>query len=158
MVIPIADKPVFRDANAEDIPGIIRMLADDPLGQQRENPDEPLQDSYYTAYQHIQDDPNNSLIVAVAEQQVIAVMQLTFIPNLTYQGSWRALIEGVRVAAGQRARGIGKRLLEYAIERARQRGCRLLQLTTDRQRPQALAFYQRLGFSDSHHGLKLQLK
>ncbi len=148
---------LFRDANSTDLPSIVRMLADDRLGQQRENPEQPLQDSYYAAYQNIQNDSNNALIVAVEEQQIIAVMQITFIPNLTYQGSWRAMIEGVRVAANQRSEGVGRRLVEYAIERARQHGCRLVQLTTDRQRPQALAFYQRLGFQDSHHGMKLHL-
>lgn len=150
-------KVIFRDANDADLPSIVRMLADDPLGQQRESTREPLQDSYYTAFQKIQNDSNNALIVAVVEQQVIAVMQLTFIPNLTYQGSWRAMIEGVRVTSDQRSQGVGKRLFEYAIERARQHGCRLVQLSTDRQRPQALAFYQRLGFQDSHHGMKLHL-
>jgi hypothetical protein len=32
-----------------------------------------------------------------------------------------------------------------------------VQLTTDRRRPQARAFYERLGFADSHHGMKLDL-
>lgn len=152
------DNPVFRQAIAADLLDIIKMLADDPLGHQRENTIEPLCQGYHQAFKHINDDPNNLLIVAVLQQQIIAVMQLTFIPNLTYQGSWRALIEGVRVAKEYRSQGVGKALFEYAIERARKHGCRLLQLTTDRQRPEALVFYERLGFKASHHGLKLQLK
>jgi GNAT superfamily N-acetyltransferase len=85
------------------------------------------------------------------------MLQLTFIPYLTHQGSWRALIEGVRVHKDYRSHGIGKALFSWAIERARQRNCRMVQLTTDKARPEALRFYQQLGFQASHEGMKLHL-
>ena len=84
------------------------------------------------------------------------MLQLSFIPGLTYQGGWRGLIEGVRVAKAYRGQGIGKVLIQGAVERCVQKGCTLVQLTTDKQRPEALAFYQSLGFMNSHHGLKLK--
>jgi len=86
---------------------------------------------------------------------VVGVLQLTFIPYLTYQGGWRALIEGVRVARGARSQGLGKALLEWAIARARERGCVMVQLTTDKSRPDAKRFYDGLGFVASHEGMKL---
>ena len=85
------------------------------------------------------------------------MLQLTFIPYLTHQGTWRALIEGVRVHNACRGQGIGKAMFEWAIERARQRGCRMVQLTTDKTRPDALRFYEQLGFVASHEGMKLHL-
>ncbi|MGE0802406.1 MAG: GNAT family N-acetyltransferase [Lautropia sp.] len=133
------------------------MLADDPLGAGRERFELPLPDGYRRAFAAIEADPNNELIVACAGAQPVGVLQLTFIPYLTYQGSWRALIEGVRVDAAWRSRGLGRRLFQWAIERARQRGCRLLQLTTDKRRPDALRFYRSLGFVASHEGMKLAL-
>jgi GNAT superfamily N-acetyltransferase len=85
------------------------------------------------------------------------VLQVTYIPGLTYQGGERAQIEGVRVAASHRSRGVGREMIEWAIERARARGCRLVQLTTDKRRADAHRFYESLGFVASHEGMKLRL-
>lgn len=147
----------FREAEQEDLPAIIQLLADDPLGQLRECDQTELPDSYYQAFSSIQIDPNNTLLVAHMDAVIVAVLQLTFIPGLTYQGGWRALIEGVRVSTDYRGQGVGKQLFNKAIECARERHCCLLQLTTDKQRPAALAFYESLGFSASHVGMKLKL-
>lgn len=147
----------FRVAVESDLPAIVALLADDPLGAKREKLADPLPPSYHAAFDAISRDPNNEVIVCTRDAQVIGVLQLTYIPYLTYQGSWRALIEGVRVAASEQNRGIGKLLFEHAIARARERKCTLVQLTTDRARPDALRFYEKLGFKASHHGMKLML-
>ncbi len=148
----------FRAANENDLVAIVRMLADDALGAKRERFVTPLPESYRQAFAAIDSDPNNELVVACLGDDVAGVLQLTFIPYLTYQGSWRALIEGVRVDAQHRSLGIGQQLFEWAIARARERGCSMVQLTTDRAREDALRFYERLGFVASHHGMKLHLE
>jgi len=134
------------------------MLADDPLGAARETASTPLPASYYAAFDAIAADANNELVVACLDGNVVGVLQLTFIPSLTYRGGWRALIEGVRVAAAVRGRGVGRALLEWAIARVRERGCHMAQLTTDKSRPEAKAFYESLGFVASHEGMKLRLR
>lgn len=131
------------------------MLANDPLGARREDFRDPLPSSYHDAFDAIDRDLNNELVVVERDGAVIGVLQLTFIPYLTYRGGWRALIEGVRVAADQRGGGVGRALFEWAIERARERGCHLVQLTSDKQRPDAIRFYESLGFRASHEGMKL---
>lgn len=148
---------MFRAAERSDIPAIVRMLADDPLGAQRESFSDPLPASYLAAFEAIDTDPNNELVVAIMSGQVIGVLQITFIPYLTYRGGWRALVEGVRVSSGARSGGTGGAMIRWAIERARQRECLMIQLTTDRTRTDALRFYERLGFVASHHGMKLML-
>jgi len=148
----------FRLARAGDVPDIVRMLADDPLGSTRERFEEPLPEAYGQAFRAIDADANNELVVAVQDDRVVGVLQLTFIPYLTYQGGWRALIEGVRVASGTRSRGVGKALLKCAIARARERGCIMVQLTTDKVRVDARRFYEALGFVASHDGMKLHLR
>ena len=145
----------FRQATAADLPALVQMLADDPLGQKRERYERRLPDSYQQAFAAIDADPNNELIIAHDEEQILGFFQLTFIPYLTYQGGWRALIEGVRVHKAVRSQGIGREMFVWAIERARQRGCHLIQLTTDKRRPEALEFYRALGFAASHEGMKL---
>ncbi|MPZ46125.1 MAG: GNAT family N-acetyltransferase [Betaproteobacteria bacterium] len=150
-----AAAPRLRQATAQDLPAIVRLLADDPLGAKRECYREPLPASYQAAFAAIERDPNQELCVACLGESVVGVLQLTFIPYLTYQGGWRALIEGVRIAPGLRSRGLGRILFEWAIERARDRGCHMVQLTSDKARPDAIRFYQGLGFVASHEGMKL---
>jgi ribosomal protein S18 acetylase RimI-like enzyme len=147
----------FRRATGEDLPAIVRMLADDPLGVTRERATVPLPRAYHEAFAAIDADSGNELVVACSDDTVIGVLQLTFIPSLTYQGRWRAQIEGVRVDSRWRSMGIGESMLRWAVERARARGCRLLQLTTDKTRPAAKRFYERLGFVATHEGMKLHL-
>ncbi|GAA4361137.1 GNAT family N-acetyltransferase [Actinomadura verrucosospora] len=147
----------FREATLDDLPEIVRLLADDPLGSTRETPGEEIPEAYFRAFAAIEKDPNNSLVVAEVAGSVAGTLQLTFIPGLTYTGSERAQIEGVRVAAEQRGAGLGQLMITWAIDRARARGCRVVQLTTDRQRPDAIRFYQKIGFRPSHMGMKYHL-
>ena len=147
----------MRRARPDDVPAIVRMLADDPLGATRERDETPLPESYRRAFESIDRDANQELIVAGQSERVVGVLQLTLMPSLTYQGGWHAQIEGVRIDAGVRAQGPGRTLCEWAIARARERGCHLVQLTTDKRRPDARRFYESLGFVASHEGMKLTL-
>lgn len=148
---------MFRAARAEDLDALVQLLADDVLGATRECASQPLPQSYHHAFAAIDTNANNELIAAEQNDEIVGMLQLTYIPYLTYQGSWRTLIEGVRIARSQRGQGLGRELIEWAIERAHTRGCRLIQLTTDKQRPDALRFYESLGFTASHEGLKRRL-
>ena len=136
---------------------LVAMLADDALGATRENYQDPLPASYMDAFGAIDADPNNELIVAEIEGGIVGFLQVTFIPYLTYQGRWRALIESVRIDKRYRGQGIGRQLFEYAIQMARDRNCHVVQLTTDKKREGALHFYLSLGFVASHEGMKLHL-
>ncbi len=147
----------FRRANAGDLPAIIALLADDVLGERREDPAFPPNRSYAEAFRAIDADPNQLQAVAVLEDEVIGILQLTFIPGLSRRGARRGQIEGVRVAAAHRDSGLGQRMFEWAIGQCRARGCSLVQLTTDRERPDAHRFYERLGFVGSHIGYKMTL-
>lgn len=148
----------FRNATQNDVTTLVSLLADDPLGQERESPqDDPLPKRYFEAFQAIDQDPNNRLLIAESEGRVAGFLQLTFIPYLTYRGRWRAMIESVRVNRSLRGRGVGRTLVEHAVSLAREQGCHVVQLTTDKRRPKALRFYESLGFRASHEGLKLHI-
>ena len=149
----------FRRATRDDLPAVVALLADDPMGAKRESYVIPLPSSYEAAFAAIDQDPNNELIVVdVPDHSVAGVLQLTFIPHITYRGGWRAQIEGVRVVASLRSSGIGEQLFLWAIQHAKSKGCHLVQLTSDKARPDAIRFYERLGFVASHQGLKLHLQ
>jgi GNAT superfamily N-acetyltransferase len=153
----MSDALSFRLARRADLRAIVELLADDALGRTREEVGEPLPAPYEAAFEAIAADPNNELIVACRGDRVVATLQLTYSPGLSHRGSWRATIESVRTAAPLRGQGIGRALMEWAVERARARGCRLVQLATNRSRIDAQRFYERLGFQASHLGMKLDL-
>jgi GNAT superfamily N-acetyltransferase len=146
----------FRKATRKDVPFIIQMIANDKLGQHREQFADPLPAFYYDAFEKINADTNQELIVAVNDaDEVIGTLQLTFFQYLTYRGGVRAQIEAVRVREDMRGEGVGHALLAWAIDRSKARGVHMIQLTTDKQRPEALRFYEKLGFKNSHEGLKM---
>ncbi|MFF4800194.1 GNAT family N-acetyltransferase [Streptomyces sp. NPDC001351] len=145
----------IRSATADDVPAIVAMLADDPLGARRESPDDLT--PYLAALERLASDPNQHLVVAVREGRVVGTLQLTVIPGLSRRGAVRSIIEGVRIHADERGSGLGTQLIEWAIDESRRQECQLVQLTSDNTRTDAHRFYERLGFTASHVGFKLQL-
>jgi ribosomal protein S18 acetylase RimI-like enzyme len=148
----------FRQATQADLPEIVRMLADDFLGAKRERYENPLPESYVKAFEEIEADKNNELIVAELDGAVIGTLQITFTPSISFQGGKRATVESVRVDAQFRGQGIGRELMLWAINRAREENCVAMQLTTNADRTDAHRFYENLGFTKSHLGMKLYLK
>jgi ribosomal protein S18 acetylase RimI-like enzyme len=148
---------VFRKAARADLAAIVALLADDALGAGREDPSDPPNPAYVAAFEAMERDPNQLLLVADAGGAIAGCLQLTFIPGLSRKGMWRGQIESVRVARAQRGGGLGRRLFEFAIAECRRRGCGLVQLTTDAARKDAQGFYDALGFKPSHVGMKLAL-
>lgn len=146
----------IRKAELKDLSQIVRILAGDKLGKFREEFAEPLPVNYTNAFEKIDANPSQILLVAEDETgQVVGTMQLSFIQYLTYRGGLRAQAEAVFVREDCRGNGIGSSLMKYAIEQSMQRGAHLLQLTTDKQRPEAVKFYEKLGFKATHEGMKL---
>jgi len=163
----------IRQAKREDLPEVVRMLADDFLGAMRERYENPLPESYVKAFEEIEDDKNNELIVAIlsepsaaadalteqtVDEIIVGTLQITFTPSISFQGGKRATVESVRVDEKYRGHGIGKELMLWAIERAKRENCFAVQLTTNAERQAAHRFYENLGFKGSHLGMKLYLK
>lgn len=155
-VRPVSDL-TFRDATADDVPSIVRMYADDALGQTREDASKPVSERYLDAFREIDADPSHRLVVVVQDGDVVGTLQLSFLPHLVLRGGRRAQIEAVRVRSDRRGTGLGQAMFEWAIEQARHNGCRLVQLTTNADREDAHRFYTGLGFEPTHVGMKLVL-
>jgi GNAT superfamily N-acetyltransferase len=147
----------FRLAAKDDLFDIVQMLADDSLGATREIISDTVSEQYINAFENIIRDPNQELTIAQINGKTVATFHLTFIQYLTYQGGIRAQIEAVRTRSNYRGQGIGSKVFEYAINRAKERNCHLLQLTSDKKRPDAIRFYESLGFTATHEGMKLHL-
>jgi GNAT superfamily N-acetyltransferase len=148
----------FRQAKQTDLPVIVRLMMEDELSMERERFEMPLPQVYYKAFEAIDRDPNNEVIVAEIDGDVIGTLQLTFVPCLSYQGGTRAQVESVRVAEQLRGQGIGTVMMKWALDRARRHGCHLMQLTSHKSRVDAHRFYEKLGFTASHIGMKINLE
>jgi ribosomal protein S18 acetylase RimI-like enzyme len=147
----------IRAARVEDVGVIVAMLADDPLGGPRERIEDPLPSSYLAAFERITRDPNIQLVVAEdGEGAVVGCLQLCILPGLSSQGTSRGLLEDVRVAKHCRSRGIGERLVQWAVAEARARDCKVVELLTHHTRVDAQRFYERLGFARSHVGMTVR--
>ena len=148
----------FRMATLDDLAAIVKLLADDPLGAEREEFRDPLPPEYVAAFHAIERQTGNCVIVVVDNKNIVhGCLQLTYTPGIARKGMCRATIEGVRVSRAHRGSGLGAKLVAFAIEEARKANCGLVQLTTDRTRYDAHRFYEKLGFEPSHIGMKFKL-
>lgn len=150
--------PTPRRARRDDLPALVALYADDPLGATRERNVSPLPGEYLDAFEEIDRDPNQLLAVFEADGEIVGTLQLTILPSLTRLGAKRAQIESVRVARSHRGQGLGGKMMEWAVRQARQEGATLVQLTTDKSRTDARRFYEGLGFVASHEGMKLAVE
>ena len=148
----------YRKATLNDLSEIIRMLAYDKLGKLRDKYTTTLPIRCIEAFNRINEDHNQELIVVENEQsEIVGTLQLSFLQYLTYQGGVRAQIEAVRINEKYRNKGLGTQFFLWAIEKYKSKVAHVVQLTTDSKRPEAKTFYLKLGFIDSHEGMKLYL-
>lgn len=147
----------FRQASIEDLRAIIQLLNDDDLGKTRESANAQIDESYIQAFKKISEDSNQYLMVAVQDSHIIGTCHLTIMPSLTYKGSTRMQIEAVRIAKSFRGQGLGEKMMIQALEFAQYNQVKIVQLTTNKLRESAKKFYERLGFTATHEGMKLFL-
>ncbi len=147
----------FREAVTDDLPKIINLLHYDLLGETREALSDNAFIKYQLAFDDISNDKNAHIIVIAQHDQIMAVAQINFLSYLTYQGGKRGQIEGIRVDKNLRGKGLGQILIKYLIKFSIEKKCHLVQLTTNKQRIKAKRFYESLGFTATHEGMKLEL-
>jgi ribosomal protein S18 acetylase RimI-like enzyme len=153
-----SSRVVLRRAEASDVPSIIELMTADQLGASRDGVRTPEDlAAYQAAFEAIDRDPAHLLVVAQSGPDIVATMQLSFLPGLARRGALRAQIEAVRVDQGYRSLSLGSAIISWAIGESRRRHCALVQLTSDKSRTAAHRFYQRLGFTATHEGMKLAL-
>ncbi|MFI5347317.1 MAG: GNAT family N-acetyltransferase [Elusimicrobiota bacterium] len=150
---------ILRRARRADVPDLVALLRDDELGSGGESAEgEPLPDSYYAAFDAIDRDPAHELMIAEIDGRVAGSFQLTILPHLAGQGRPVAQIESVHVLSSFRRRGVGGKMMAWAVARAEEKGCRRVQLTSNKKRRDAHRFYERLGFHATHEGFKRSLR
>lgn len=90
--------------------------------------------------------PDYRLYIAICGHEIVGVFALLMMDNLGHMGKPSAIIEDVVVDERWRNRGIGKRMVDFAMEKSREKGCYKLVLSSNQQRTDAHRFYEKLGF------------
>jgi ribosomal protein S18 acetylase RimI-like enzyme len=148
----------LRKAKKEELFRIIELYADDVLGQSRETLSDPLDEGYLKAFDSIDRNPQQELLVLVDDDNLIlGTLQITYVQYLNRMGSKRAIFEAVRIDKNHRGKGLGEMMCKLAINKAKENGAKFVQLFSDKQRTDALRFYQKIGFTPSHEGFKMNL-
>ncbi|WP_421759312.1 GNAT family N-acetyltransferase [Devosia sp.] len=148
---------IFHDARQDDLGFIVRLIVEDNVVASMDEPDRPDHPRYLAAFNAINADPNQRLMIAELDGEAVGTLQLTFIPGINRLGETRCLVEAVHISPSHRSKGLGGQMMQWAIAEARARGCGLMQLTSNKSRLDAHRFYKRLGFAASHEGFKLAL-
>jgi ribosomal protein S18 acetylase RimI-like enzyme len=147
----------LRSAEEKNLPEIIQLFMEDEFGSTRECLSDPVLASYRDAFQSIIEYKNQALLIVNYKEDLIGTCHLTFIPSLSFKGSWRLNIENIHVAKGFQSQGVGTWMLQKVIALGKEKGCKIVQLTTNKKRARAKAFYEKLGFKPTHEGMKLYL-
>ena len=82
----------FRNATKNDLTALVQILGAHGMKSRRAVGSPPINPRYIEVFTHINSDPNNELIVASLNEDIVGMLQLTFIPYLTYIGSWRCYL------------------------------------------------------------------
>ena len=144
-----------REATAEDLEAVIALQREDVIREVHED-DVPVS-AYRAAFDEITADAHQQLLVGELDGEVVATAQVTWVRRLTYVGGEMGLVESVRVRSDLRGRGLGESLMRHVLDLARARDVVRVELTTNAQRNAARRFYERLGFTPSHVGMKYYL-
>lgn len=146
---------MIREAQITDLRAILALLDEDVIRDFVE----PASSSagQHAALEELIADPVHDVLVDERDGQLVATAQVSWLRVLIYDGGLLCQVESVRTSSDRRGEGIGRALMQHIIDRARERGCARVQLTTNAQRVRAHAFYERLGFTASHVGMKLDL-
>jgi len=148
----------IRRATLEDVAAIVRITnAGGPDGKPRSELPQPIPPIYFETFKKIDATPDNEIMVVDRRGEVVGTFHLTYLRYLAAGGREDLQIEAVHVSEEHRNSGVGSLMMTWAIDQARRRGCRRVQLTTNKLRKDAHRFYRRLGFEDSHEGMKLCL-
>jgi GNAT superfamily N-acetyltransferase len=145
----------IRDARPDDLGPILALLKEDAIRERAEDYSDLT--PYARALTEIVGSDHSTVLVGEIDGEVVATAQVTWQRRLMYGAGLVCQIESVRVASGRRGHGHGAALINWIIADADLRGCARVELTSNAHRHHARRFYERLGFTPSHIGMKLYL-
>jgi ribosomal protein S18 acetylase RimI-like enzyme len=149
---------VIRKAVEKDIPRILELYRQLEITTSDAEVDrQTTPEAYRKVFADISSYPGMELIVAEEKGKVIGSLEIMIVPNLSHKGLPWALVENVIVDEALRRTGVGRQLMQYAINQAKNAGCYRISLSSNNSRTIAHKFYESLGFKGSSIGFRLYL-
>lgn len=136
----------IRDAEALDMPGVLRVLAESGIDGGHSFTLEEAREHYARIRQW----PNFRLLVAVTDGEIAGTYSLLIMDKLGKRGTPAGVVEDVAVLPSRQGQGIGRAMMEHARAECRRAGCYKLALSSNLKRTDAHRFYDSLGFE--RHG------
>lgn len=90
---------------------------------------------------------NVKYFLAKDNKKLTGSCYICIIPNLTFNGRSIGFIENVIIDENYRGKGIGKKLMEMAVEYAKENNCYKVVLQSGIKRQEAHKFYENIGFN-----------
>ncbi len=143
----------IREADSRDLPGVLELYKQADMDNGKVLPSEQAEAVFRKIFSY----PNYKIFVAEAGDKIIGTFALAIMDNLAHMGAASGLIEDVVVKADLQGGGIGKQMMNYAVERCKKYGCYKVALSSNLKREKAHRFYESLGFKKHGYSFLLEL-
>ena len=141
----------IREAVEADLPSILALYSD--VGDvQVLSPDQA-----HAIFERMKTYPDYHIYVATLDGAIVGTFVLLIMDNLAHLGAPSGVVEDVVVSAERQGQGIGKQLMQFALERCRERGCYKMALSSNLTREAAHRFYESLGFERHGYSFRVML-
>ncbi|MFL1378958.1 MULTISPECIES: GNAT family N-acetyltransferase [unclassified Nocardiopsis] len=148
---------IIRAAIRSDLGAILRLLRELGDTNHTQSAHVRMSSASVRAWTRMENDPDRTVLVAEQRGQIIGTLDLLVVANLTHDAQPWAVADNLVVDPNLRRRGIGRALMEDALDRASRAGCYKVELLSHESRHGAHEFYKALGFSDSAEGFRRYL-
>lgn len=90
--------------------------------------------------------PDYQVFIAELDNEIVGTFALLIMENMAHLGTPSAVVEDVGVLPIIQSKGIGKLMMEFALNYAKEKGCYKMSLSSNLRREKAHQFYESLGF------------
>jgi GNAT superfamily N-acetyltransferase len=148
---------IIRAAIRSDLGAILRLLRDLGDTTHTQSAHVRMSSAAVRAWTRMENDPDRTVLVSERRGQIIGTLDLLVVANLTHDAQPWAVVDNLVVDPDTRLQGIGRALMEDALDRAARAGCYKVELLSHESRQGAHAFYASLGFDNSAEGFRRYL-
>lgn len=143
---------VIRPAAAEDLRAVLALYAQPEIDNGHVLPFGEAE----RLLQKFARYPDYTLYVAEHEGRIVGSFALLIMDNIGHLGAPSAIVEDVVVDPARHGMGIGRQMMQFAMQKARDKGCYKLMLSSNARRERAHSFYESLGFE--RHGFSFRIE
>ena len=148
------DKLEIREANFAHIPSILGLYAQKDIDDGNIlSPADAI-----SIFNRFKSYPNYNLYVALDDNKVVGTFALLIMDNLAHMGKPSGVVEDVVVDSNLQSQGIGKKMMEAAMQICKKHDCYKLTLSSSIHRERAHRFYENLGFEKHGYSFLIALK